>query len=144
MTKEAADIRFVFIRNHFEVDLRPRVTALNREYRTKREKDPKLAPISERFENRIEFENFDLAWLGTVPELRTRKGTISFIGDLKFFEQDLEHLEVDQQGTIEYEARRYNFRYHCRARFVVSGVEEENGRKVIYLFFREPVVNTIS
>ena len=136
--------RFTFIRNHFEVDPRPRVIALNREHRTKRDSDPDLAPISERFENRTEFENFDLAWLGTVPELKTRKGTISFVGDLKFFEQDLENLEVDQQGTIEYEARRYNFRYHCCVRFVVSGVEEENGRKTIYLFFREPVMNTIS
>ena len=142
MTKEAAGIRFVFIRNHFEVDPRPRVIEWNRKHRERREEE--LAPVSERYQNRIEFENFDLAWMGNVPEIQTTKGTISFIGDLKFFEQDIEDLMLDQQGTIEYEARRLNFRYHCRVRFNVSDVKNENGRKTIYLFFREPVMNTIS
>ncbi len=143
---QTRDVNFKFLANRFETDSRPETfenNRIHREEREERERNGDGKSVSERFKNKIEFDNFDLFWLGHVPQIQTIKGLISFIGDLKFFENELESLVLDQQGTISYKARRNNFRYSCKVAFVVSDVKETNGRKSIYLFFDQPMITAI-
>lgn len=140
------NVNFKFLSNHFETDPRPEMfenNRLHREEREEREKNGDGKSVNERFKNKIEFTDFDLFWLGHVPQIQTIKGLVSFTGDLRFFEKELGTLVIDQQGTINYKARRNNFRYSCKVAFVVSDVKEINGRKSIYLFFDQPMITAI-
>jgi hypothetical protein len=75
--------------------------------------------------------------------IQTPKGKISFLNDLVYFQKEIDSLETGQQGTIDYQARLNNVRYHCRVRFSANDIVEVNGKKNIYMFFFDPMISML-